>query len=358
MIRAAVFNSYLNTWGGGERSTYAIATVLSRMDLDVEVVTFEAHVPTPDEIESFFGPGYSGFRLRTLAPATAHRDEVLREYLADKALFINHSASSSFPNPCPFGLYSVMFPFQDGGAWVRSYQHFICNSGFTRAHTLRRWGGDLSTEIVYPATEDFRSHAAERAREILTIGRFNWRGHTKNQDQMVDAFKEIVDLLPPGWRLTLLGKLNDLPENGERFRALQQRCKRLPISFEINVSEARKRELLGRASLFWHGTGVGKQEAQDAARMEHFGIAIVEAMRCGVIPLCYHLGGPREIVEHARSGFLYRDIEELKTFTLMLVARQDIQDSMRPQAMQRAARFTRAEFDRAFGAFLRTVMLE
>src|SRR5438132_349046 len=120
MIRAAVFNSYLNTWGGGERSTYAIATVLSRMDLDVEVVTFEAHVPTPDEIESFFGPGYSGFRLRTLAPATAHRDEVLREYLADKALFINHSASSSFPNPCPFGLYSVMFPFQDGGAWVRS----------------------------------------------------------------------------------------------------------------------------------------------------------------------------------------------------------------------------------------------
>ena len=63
MIRAAVFNSYLNTWGGGERSTYAIATVLSRMDLDVEVVTFEAHVPTPDEIESFFRA-----RLQRLPP--------------------------------------------------------------------------------------------------------------------------------------------------------------------------------------------------------------------------------------------------------------------------------------------------
>ena len=61
---------------------------------------------------------------------------------------------------------------------------------------------------------------------------------------------------------------------------------------------------------------------------------------------------------YLRYGLSYRDIEELKTFTLMLVARQDIQDSMRPQAVQRAARFTRAEFDRAFGGFLRTVMLE
>jgi len=91
--------------------------------------------------------------------------------------------------------------------------------------------------------------------------------------------------------------------------------------------------------------------------MEHFGIAIVEAMRAGVVPLCYHLGGPREIVEHAKSGFLYRDVEELKTYTLALVARPDIQESMRTSAVQRAARFTRAEFDRALGGFLRSVVL-
>ncbi|HZX97870.1 MAG TPA: hypothetical protein VFE90_25355, partial [Myxococcales bacterium] len=66
MIRAAVFNTYLNTWGGGERSTYAVATCLAQMGMDVEVVTFEDKVPSHAEIESFFGPGNSGFRLRSL----------------------------------------------------------------------------------------------------------------------------------------------------------------------------------------------------------------------------------------------------------------------------------------------------
>jgi len=357
MIRAAVFNTYLNTWGGGERSTYAVATSLSQLGFDVEVVTFEPHAPTAGEIEDFFGPGHSGFRIRTLSASGAQRDRVLSEYLADKAIFVNHCAGSAFHNPCALGLYFVMFPFQDAGAWVNSYQHFVCNSRFTREYTLKRWGKSLSTEVLYPAAEEIRAVQENRAPEILTIGRFNWQGHVKNHDELVGAFDEVVDLLPKGWRLTLLGKLNDLPENREPFRLLQHRCRRLPVTFELNVSEQRKRELLGRASIFWHGTGVGKQEPADAARMEHFGIAIVEAMRAGVVPLCYHLGGPREIVEHGTSGFLYRDLEELKTYTLMLVARPDLRERMSANAVKRAARFTRSEFDRAIGGFLRSVVL-
>ncbi len=357
MIRAAVFNTYLNTWGGGERSTYAVATALSQLGFDVEVVTFEPHAPTAEEIEAFFGPGHTGFRIRTLAAAEADRDRVLSAYLADKAIFINHTAGSAFPNPCALGLYFVMFPFQDPGAWVRSYQHFVCNSRFTQAYTLKRWGKSLSAEVVYPAAEDVRAPLENRSPEILGIGRFNWQGHVKNQASLVDAFDDLVDLLPKGWRLTLLGKLNDLPENREPFRALQHRCRRLPVGFEINVSEERKRELLGRASIFWHGTGLGKREPADAAQMEHFGIAIVEAMRAGLVPLCYHLGGPREIVEHGSSGFLYRDLEELKTYTLALVSRSDLRERMRANAVKRAGRFTRAEFDRAIGGFIRSVVL-
>jgi len=357
MIRAAVFNTYLNTWGGGERSTYAVAHTLAAMGFDVEVVTFEAHVPTATEIESFFGPGHTGFRVRSLAVPEPERDAALTAYLADKAVFVNHCAGSAFPNPCPLGIYFVMFPFQPGGAWVTSYHHFVCNSEFTRAYTLLRWGNELAASVIYPAAEDVRSSNGQRSTEILTIGRFNWAGHKKNHDQIVDAFDDIVDLLPKGWRLTLLGRLNDLPENRERFEALKRRCRRLPVHFEVNVSDARKRELIGQAALFWHGTGVGKREPEHAADMEHFGIAVVEAMRAGAIPFCYHLGGPREIVEHGRSGFLYRDIEELKTYTLAAIARPDIQDLVRREAVQRAGRFTRAEFDRAAASFFRSVMV-
>jgi len=195
-----------------------------------------------------------------------------------------------------------------------------------------------------------------RAPDILTIGRFNWRGHKKNQDLLLEAFEDILDLLPKGWRFVLLGKLNDQPDNVQHFQALRRRCRRLPVAFEVDVSEQRKRELLGRASLFWHGTGLGKEEPAEAAEMEHFGIAVVEAMQAGAVPLCYHRGGPKEIVEHGQSGFVYRDVEELKAFTLALVARQGFQNSMRARAMERAARFTRSEFDRALGAFVRSVV--
>jgi glycosyltransferase involved in cell wall biosynthesis len=356
MIKVAVFNNYLSTWGGGERSTFAVASSMAALGFDVEVVSFEEKLPTPAEIEDFFGAGHSGFALRSLAGSGESTDEKLSEYLADKTIFINHCAGNSFPNPCPMGVYFVMFPFQDGGAWARTYQHFVCNSEFTQVYTRHQWGADLSTVVVHPAAEDWTPAPAQRAQDILAIGRFNWGGHVKNQDTLVEAFADIFDLLPKGWRLVLLGKLNPEPANGRQFHELQRKCRRLPVVFETNVSERRKRELLGRASIFWHGTGVGKSEPVEAGQMEHFGIAIVEAMRAGVVPLCYYRGGPREIVEHSRSGFLYRDVEELKTFTLTLVARRNFLEAMRARAIERAALFTRGEFDRKLGSFVRSVV--
>jgi glycosyltransferase involved in cell wall biosynthesis len=356
LIRAAVFNAYLSTWGGGERSTYAIATALARLGMDVEVLTFESKVPTQAEIDAFFGPGNGGFRIRSLTSENGLWDDALRACLEKTAVFVNHCAGSAFANPCPLGLYFVMFPFQDAGAWVQSYQHFVCNSEFTRRYTVQRWLS-RSTEVLYPAAEDVAYETVLRRPDVVTIGRFNWRGHAKNQRFLVDAFDEVLDLLPRNARLVLLGKYNDDPDNREALRALQERCRRLPVSFEINVPEQRKREILSGASVFWLGTGVGKEEPAGASEMEHFGIAVVEAMRAGLVPLCYHLGGPREIIEHARSGFLYRDLEELKTYTVALFARRDIQDSMRAKAVQRSARFTRAERDRALDRFIRSVVI-
>ena len=357
MIRVAIYNNYLSTWGGGERTTYAVATVLAQLGFQVEVVSFEERMPRLVEIEQFFGPGHSGFTLRSLCDAAGSREEALTSYLKDKTIFINHCAGSSFFNPCPLGLYFVMFPFQEATPFVGTYHHFICNSEFTRSYTCRRWGQHLSTLVIHPPAEDWALPPVSRATDILTIGRFNWMGHKKNQDMLVEAFEDILDLLPKGWRLVLLGKLNDHRDHVQPFQALQRRCRRLPVAFETNVSEQRKRELLARASLFWHGTGLGKEEPAEAQQMEHFGIAVVEAMRAGAVPLCYYRGGPREIVEHGQSGFLYRDIEELKTFTLALVAREAFQNSMRARARERAAQFTRNEFDRALGAFVRSVVV-
>lgn len=356
-LKAAVFNAHLDTWGGGERSTYAMANRLAAHGLEVEVVTFAPAVPDAKAIQDFFGAGHDGFELRSLKAAPGAQDEALTAYLADKAVFVNHSAGSAFVNPCPLGLYAVMFPFQDRGGFVESYQHFICNSEYTRRHTLSRWGSSLRTHVIYPAAEEIAAVPGPRDNDIVTVGRFNWMGHNKNHELMVEAFDGILDLLPKGSRLVLLGRFNDLPHNQEPFAALRRACRRLPVIFEVNVSEQRKREVLRRASIFWHGTGLGRTEAEHAEQMEHFGIAIVEAMRAGLVPLCYHVGGPREIVEHGSSGFLYRDANELQAYTLALVSRPSMREEMRAAAIHRAASFTRARFDERFGEFLRSVVL-
>ncbi len=356
MIKAAIFNSHLSTWGGGERSTYSMASALVHLGFEVEVVSFEENLPTSSEIERFFGPGYSGFSLRSLADGTVLQDQELNRYLADVVLFINHSAGSAFVNPCPLGLYVVMFPFQDKGAFVHSYHHFLCISEYARAYTHHRWGEGLSTHVVYPGVDPSPLPSLSRTTDILAIGRFNWSGHRKNQGALLDAFEELLELLPKGWRLVLLGKLNRLGNNLSPFEELQSRCAHLPVALEVDVSEGRKRALLARASLFWHGTGVGKTEPAEAYQMEHFGLAVVEAMQAGVVPLCYYRGGPREIIEHGQSGFLYRDLEELKTLTLALVAREQLRNSMGARAKERARRFTRGEFNRKLEAFVRSVV--
>jgi glycosyltransferase involved in cell wall biosynthesis len=206
-MKVGILNNYLSTFGGGEKDTYVIANRLAQLGFQVDVFTFEEKVPTATEIEAFFGPGHCGFAIRRLAGADEKaRDRQLRSALKGYSVFINHCAGSSFVNPCPVGIYWLMFPMQPPGLFLRSYHHIVCISEFTRFYCRHLWGADLATTVLHPCCEDQPGPAGPRAREILTVGRFNWSGHKKNQDLLVDAFEELLASLP-GWRLTLIGKL-------------------------------------------------------------------------------------------------------------------------------------------------------
>jgi len=268
MPRAAILNNFLSTFGGGEKNTYAVANTLSRLGYEVDVLTFEERVPQRDEVVSFFGPGHDGFRILSLAEpglAPADRDERLTRFLRPHTLFLNQCAGSSFANPCPLGVYLVMFPFQDAGPWTATYHHFVCNSRFTEFYVQQRWGRDLATDVIYPPVDEPAADPdAPRAKEILAIGRFVWEGHTKNQDLLVRAFDEALDRLPEGWSLTLLGKVHADAATRSRVEELRRACRRLPVRFELNASNEQKRAALGRAAVFWHGTGLGRAEPDEA----------------------------------------------------------------------------------------------
>lgn len=348
MMKAAVLNRYLGTWGGGERVTYAIAHLLSLRGYSVDVLTDEPTVPTQAQITAAFGPGHDGFRI------VRHESvEAIERALGKYSVFVNHCAGSSLVNPCPLGIYFVMFPFQDAGGFIQSYGHFICNSEFTRFYTKLKWGEHFATDVMYPGAAV--GHPGARYQKdpiILSVGRFNTSGHTKNQALMVDAFIKMLPRLPPGWSLHLLGRVNDSPENKRYVLSLLERCEGLPIRFHFDVDDAEKRRLLERASLYWHATGFGRKEPQEAHAFEHFGISVVEAMGVGCVPLCYGAAGPLEIIEFGKSGWHFDTFEELSTLTELMAWQPARLEEMRRATQQRAHAFSEAAFAQRFNAFL------
>lgn len=353
MIRIAIFNENLCTFGGGERACFALASTLSRAGYEVDVLTREAAPPTPAEVADFFGPGHDGFRIVSLPGAGARElEDALRPY----TVFVNHSAGSCLRNPCPLGIYFVMFPFQLRGAWLDSYHHFVCNSLYTARHTRFRWGADRSIRVVYPAAEDSApATPTEKAPEIVAIGRFNAHGHRKNQAFMAGAFAKLAPRLPDGWRLSLVGKVNVTGATLEELLRVQELCAGLPVDLVLDAADADKRAILARASVLWHATGALAGPDQPD-QMEHFGIAVVEGMSAGAVPVCFDGGGLPEIVDHGDSGYLFHDMDGLVAATARLAEDDALRARMSAAARARAARYGRARFDAEVTGLFRGVV--
>jgi glycosyltransferase involved in cell wall biosynthesis len=348
MLRVAVVNRYLGTWGGGERVTYAIANQLSRR-YHVDVLTDEKSVPTAVQIMDAFGPGHDGFGIRQLEDERA-----IGSSLGDYALLVNHCAGSSLENTCPIGLYFVMFPFQGLGPFVKSYDYFVCNSEYTRNYTQARWTVSSPMSVMYPGADiPFDVDFTKKERMILTVGRFNVSGHNKNQDLLIDSFVSMASRLPSGWSFQLLGRVNE--GNQAYVASLVERCDGLPVEFHFNVDEEGKRDLLRRSSVYWHATGWQRREPDEAHMLEHFGISVVEAMGYGCMPICYDGGGPREIIEFGESGWLFSSQEELSIFSLLSAHNPVRLRTMQRAARRRALKFSRARFNQEFTDFMRQV---
>jgi glycosyltransferase involved in cell wall biosynthesis len=115
---------------------------------------------------------------------------------------------------------------------------------------------------------------------------------------------------------------------------------------------------LGEAKLFWHSRGLAGREEENlpAWRMEHFGIATVEAMMAGCVPLVPASGGQTEIVEDRRSGFLCRDTDELVEHSVELAKDEELRERMSRMAAERSLSFRSEVFDRRFREVVREAL--
>ena len=244
-------------------------------------------------------------------------------------LFINNLPGACFPSMARRSWLWVHALPRKKPPYLRFYE-VLANSRFTQRELSRAWG--VRSRVLHPPAD--AAPALRKEKLLLSVGTFGSARWPKRELQLIRLFKRLHrrgELR--GWSYHLAGA----DEGGAAWLSrLRLEAQGAPISFHVDAPQAALARLYGRASLLWH-----------ACRREHFGLAVVEAMGAGCLPLAFDAAGPAETIRHGRTGWLYGDFEELARLTGRAAGKMDLAP-LRRAAIDRGAAYGTAEFKRQF----------
>jgi glycosyltransferase involved in cell wall biosynthesis len=345
--------------------------------------------PTIHSLGRRFGVSLTNVRLFSLdAPATGRLDvwNGVRPFVPERVwssaaqvlayrrmaglkldLFILNQSFHYMKPPAPRSIFMCMFPWPlpdpPSAGWYRlpmvkplidralattltrfpgapdAYDLITANSEFTAGWIKKLWNKDAP--VVYSATELMPSPPdGDRERIILTVGRYN---HDKQQDVLLETFREMPELHAAGWEFHLAGQIPPGESSRRYHDTLRARARGYPVTFHYDPSLDALRRLYGRSAIYWHAKGYGVPD-HEPHRMEHFGMTPLEAMSAGCVPVVMDAGGLREAVQHGVNGFRWRTLDELRQHTLRLVRDPELLAQCRARAGQIDPRFGREMF--------------
>jgi glycosyltransferase involved in cell wall biosynthesis len=347
--RALVFNPYLATLGGGERYMFGVAEVLAD---SFDVVIAGRAVPS---VTTLAGRGLpTNFEMirmpdRRFGPASASFDMTL-------------VMANDIPPPsrAPHNLLMAQFPFARFRPWrpiraihrarILARYRTLVNSEFTREWTKTRWKIDAT--VVSPPIDRGVYQPASKRPVILSVGRFTTTGHTKRHDIMIDAFRALPGEVKGSWTLVLAGASRSDRKSVSHVASLRERAAGENIHFAVNVAQEDLDQYLSEASIYWHAAGFGRSPSHPE-HAEHFGMATVEAMSWGAVPLVFDDGGQHEIVTED-VGMRWSSVEELRTETVALIADPERRNILAAGATAASERYSTD----SFAARLRSILAD
>jgi hypothetical protein len=171
----------------------------------------------------------------------------------------------------------------------------------------------------------------------------------------IAAFKALQGRIPAGARLLLIG--NVVPGHEAYLDQLRHKAAGLNVDIITGQSQERVLQLLQSALVQWHMTGADLI-VRDPASYEHFGMAIVEGMSLGCLPVVLKHGGGVDIVQDGVNGFLAADVDEIvdKTAAAYALPAADLR-KMTAAGGTQATVFSPAAFSRKFEVMLRRGLL-
>ena len=332
-----MFAQHLRSLGGGDRVIVDLAVHL-RSHCDVTVVA--RRLPDPARWRAFGMPELPIEQGDARAFLRATRGVDLSVTIANRV---------PMPSLARRAILLVQFPFDDlrtmsrrrrwWKRWVLRRYELVTYSDFVAAHLADRWGRRDATVVAPPVRLRHHDPSAKEPL-ILSVGRF---APSKRHDILLEAFAR-VEALRPGWRLVVVGAGD--PASPE-VAALAASAGSATVVADASQEELD--DLFRRASIYWHAAGFGR--APDAPHLtEHFGMATVEAMSAGAVPIAYGDGGQVEIVDGV--GVTWQTVDELVDATCQLIDDADRRAAAAAAAEARARRYGPEHFYQAFDELL------
>lgn len=347
MKRAALYDPYLDTLGGGEKHILSILRVLEDEGYEINLF-WDKNLQ--NQIENRFRLQFSRklkFLPNIFRNSSFHLQKlmVLKDfdiffYVTDGSYFFS-SAGKNFvfcmvPNK---NLYNLSL----FNKLKLSNFRYITNSVYTQSW-LNKWG--INPQVIYPYLNqeftDMRVDNLKKEKVILSVGRFYSHLHSKKQSILTKLFNKLKQSNPlfKNFKLIMAGGLNE--EDKPYFNKLQLSINKSPdISLKTNLPYHELLNLYKKSLFYIHMTGYNVDQNKSPERVEHLGIAPLEAMASGCLTFCHDAGGPREIITDRENGFLFKTQEELIKKMLSVLSNPELQTRIK----KRAKRFVQDNFN-------------
>lgn len=345
-MKIGLYNPYYDGLGGGERYTLTLASHWSETH-DVSLFWDDPNILSISEAR--FGIDLSRVRVTPNVFKNGNIFEKLwvsRKY--DLIFFLSDGSIPMSLAKHNILHFQVPFPSILTDPWkMGRYEAVICNSQFTK-NTIDAEVG-LKAMVIYPPVPSIGlPKAIKKKKRILSVGRFTSYFQAKKQDVLIDAFKQVSQHTAfSDWELVFVGGL--MESDRDYFQKLQNNAFGMPVRFMPNISNTDLAKLYQTSTIFWHAAGFGET---NPTLMEHFGIATVEAMSAGTVPLVFSAGGQPEIVSDGVNGVLWTSTKELVDGTISLVTDPERLKRLQKAAIVRSAMFSTQRFTRAFDGLI------
>lgn len=337
-MKAAIYNPYLDTLGGGERYSLAVAIALAGKGYRVDVQWESQSIKKA--LEKRFGIVLSDVNFVK---------DVGRGDGYDVCFWVSDGSIPILKARKNFLHFQVPFQKVKGKTLLNRMKLFriskvICNSKFTKSFIDKEYG--VEAVVIYPPVPVDKIRPRKKENLILFVGRFSQLEQVKKQDVLVSAFKRLYGSGLKHWRLVLAGGVE---VGGREFvQKLKKSVGNYPIEILESPSFKEIASLYGRAKIFWSAVGFGINEQKEPEKVEHFGISVVEAMAGGAVPIVYSSGGYKEIIKEGTNGFLWTKTAELIKLTKRIIGTRELAKSVSTNAIGDSSSFGYERFSKEF----------